>query len=465
MHNIFLTLYCKLKGSMEININILDYLGFDTPTKEQASTLNAMAAFVKEDNADDFLTLCGAAGTGKSSITSALVGYLNDRNIPYNIAAPTGRAARIIGRKTNCMNSTIHSMIYNVAVNKETGEVTFSVKMNEEAERTIFIIDEASMITTTVNNGELSLFKSSNSLLTDLITYVKSGNSKNKLIILGDRNQLPPINETESLALVPSYLEEKYSLKGNIYFLTEVKRQEDGSYIMKNAISTRQAIEENQSSSKVDAFKFNYISGAATKYVEDFRNHGSNYCISINPFHKGNQLFNQLVRERIFGKEAKMIEKGDWMLVTQKWSRNGQELFSGDHVTVEEINIDNAEYVGGLYFAQVKLKAKTLGGDDIIIDDYLMLDSITFPSGCLPIEKEKALRAERYRKNPIFRNSGHPQDDKYIGAIRLTHGYSITCHKAQGGEWQKVYMSSFNIPSLKYQYTAITRAVNSLVLY
>lgn len=94
-----------------------------------------------------------------------------------------------------------------------------------------------------------------------------------------------------------------------------------------------------------------------------------------------------------------------------------------------------------------------------------MLDSISFPSGCLPIEKEKSLRGEKYRKNPIFRESGFPQDDKYVGAIHLTRGYSITCHKAQCSEWQKVYMGTLNIPLLMYQYTAIIWAVKSLVLY
>lgn len=446
-------------------LNILDYLNFDLPTKEQTGALNAMADFVSENNCQDFYILCGAAGTGKSSITSALIGYLNDRNIAYNIAAPTGRAARIIGRKTNCLNSTIHSLIYSVDVNAETGEVTFTLKTNTENEKTIYIIDEASMITTLANNSELSMFKSKNSLLADLIAFVKTGNTANKLIFLGDRNQLPPINENESLALVPSYLESEFNLKGSLHFLTEVKRQEDGSYIMKNAVNTRIAIEENKSFSKIDAFKFNFISGAVTKFVQDYKSNDKDFCISINPFHKGNQLFNRLVRERIFGNTSKVLEKGDWMLVTQKWSRNGQELYNGDHVTVEEINLMSAEIVAGLYFAPIKLKAKSLSCEDIFIDDYILLDSISFPTGCLSIEQEKSLRGERYRKNKIFRESGFPQDDKYVGAIRLTYGYSITCHKAQGGEWQKVYMSTFNMPSLKYQYTAITRAISELVLY
>ncbi len=110
---------------METRINILDYLAFDAPTKEQVAALNTMADFVKKENTDDFYTLCGAAGTGKSSITSALIGYLNDRNISYHIAAPTGRAARIIGRKSNCLNSTIHSLIYHVNTENESGEVFF----------------------------------------------------------------------------------------------------------------------------------------------------------------------------------------------------------------------------------------------------------------------------------------------------------------------------------------------------
>lgn len=89
-----------------------------------------MSDFVKGDQADDFLILCGAAGTGKSTITSALIGYLNGRDKRYKIAAPIGRAARMLGRKTNCLNSTIHLLIYNVDVNPETGDITFLLKKN-----------------------------------------------------------------------------------------------------------------------------------------------------------------------------------------------------------------------------------------------------------------------------------------------------------------------------------------------
>jgi exodeoxyribonuclease-5 len=294
---------------------------------------------------------------------------------------------------------------------------------------------------------------------------VKAGNPQNKIIFLGDRNQLPPINENDSMALIPKYLEEMYSLKGSIQFLTVVKRQEDGSNIMQNAVNTRVAIESGKQNAAISAYKFNSIFTAAKHYVKDYRTNAPEFCISINPFHKGNQLFNRVVRENLYGNRVRTIEVGDWMLITQKWCRNGLELFNGDHVIVEAFDPNVIENVAGLFFSPIRLKAKNLAGVEVMIDDYVLIDSIQHPNGSLPIEQEKMLRGERYRKNPVYRNSGFMSDDKYVGAIRLTYGYSITCHKAQGGEWSKVYMSTFHIPSLKYQYTAITRAVDQLVIY
>lgn len=446
-------------------ISILDHLHFDCPTSEQKTALLNMAEFVKEENTNDFFILCGAAGTGKSSITSALTGYLNDRELPYYIAAPTGRAARIIGRKTNSLNSTIHSMIYRIDSNPETGEVNFILKQNESADFTLFIIDEASMVSSLPNNAELSLFKSKNSPLSDLISFVKTGNKKNKIIFLGDRNQLPPISEKESLALNPDHLEKKFGLKGSVNYLTEVKRQEDGSLIMKNAITTRKAIEENRFTAPIEGNKFGSLNNAFACMANDFRNNGNDFCISIGATHKTNNMVNEAVRKILFGNAAKPIVKGDLMLVTQKWTRNGQELYNGDHVVVEEIDLVSSEFVAGLYFCPIKLKCKNLKGEEFFIDDYLMLDSIKYPTGNLLVDMEKKLRGDRYRKCIPFRESGNPSDDRYVGAIRLTYGYSITCNKAQGGEWEKVYMNIYFIPSLKYQYTAITRAVSNLVLY
>lgn len=453
---------------MQNGITILDFLQFDCPTQEQKSALLAMAEFVKPDNKDDFFILCGAAGTGKTSITTALVGYMNSREIGYHIAAPTGRAARILGRKSKVLSSTIHSMIYLVNSDSKTGEVHFTLKQrdNEEEMSSIFIIDEASMVNAETYKQEDSLFLSEQSLLDDLIKFVKQYHSESKIIFLGDRNQLPPVHEQNSYALIPEYLENKFEWKGSYQILTEVKRQEDGSKIMKNAINTRIAIENNKQFSKLDSFKFGGgISGATTHYLNEYKKNGPDNSISIACSHVSNQLFNNIVREKLFGKNCKMIEKGDYLLVTQSWERNGQRLFNGDHVIVEDFDTKKTEIVAGLHFMPIKLKAKNIEGKVEIIEDYILLESITNPSGVLTLEKEKQLRHDRFAKNNVYRESKNPKEDRYIGAIRLTYGHSITCNKAQGGEWEKVYVNTFFMPNLKWQYTAITRAEKELLLY
>lgn len=450
---------------MENSKDILAYLNFETPTIEQTIALKAMAGFVEETNTDDFFILCGAAGTGKSSITSALIAFLNKKNFEYQIAAPTARAARILGRKAQCLSNTIHSLIYNCEPNKETGVVKCIPKVNNVIERTIYIIDEASMISTIISTDDNNLFISKKALNEDLANYIKSGNKSNKVILLGDRNQLAPVNETESKMLRPEFLKETFGWNGTAYFLTEVKRQDKESDIMSNAIKTRLAIENEVQSASMSFFKFSNIDAVIGKYAYEFLNNGSEHCISIGPSHKSNVFFNEMVRRRIFNAAPNKIVKGDWMLITQKWSRNGVQLYSGDHVTVLNIDYSKPEKVAEFTFVPIKIQAKAIDGSELIIDDYLMIDSLLFPSGNMGMDKEKSLRAARFKESRHYRESDNPMDDKYVGALRMTFGYSITCNKAQGGEWSKVFLSTIKIPSLKYQYTAITRAMENVFLY
>ncbi|EAR16642.1 ATP-dependent DNA helicase [Robiginitalea biformata] len=444
--------------------NILEFLQFSAPTADQKSALEKLEAFVSKRNKEDFFILSGAAGTGKTSITTALIGLLNHNGVHYKIAAPTGRAARILGRKARTINSTVHSLIYNAKPNPESGIIHLQPKKNEVMDYTIFIIDEASMISSVASKDDNALFQAKRSLLSDLIDFVKEGNANNKIVFLGDRNQLPPVHERVSQALSEVYLTQKFDLKGSVSILHEVKRQQDGTEILRNATLLSREIEAGGSQFALTGFAKTDIWSAVGEYARSYSSENVDRCISIGATHKMNAVFNGAVRRTLYGFGANTIEQDELLIITRQWKRNGHTLFSGDHLIVKEVFMSDLEEVAGLHFVPVKLKSKTLKGEDEYIEDYLLLESVVQPQG-LTSKQENNLRHERYTKNIVYRESGNAFDDRYVGAIRATYGHSITCHKAQGGEWDKVFLNSFYMPSLRYMYTAITRAQNTLVLY
>jgi len=439
---------------------IYNYLHFNRPTQEQKDVLKALENFISKENQDDFLILCGAAGTGKTSVTAAFIGLLNTLEIPYRIAAPTGRAARILGRKANTYASTIHSLIYNPVQDDKTGKVKFKFKRKFDIDQTFYIVDEASMIQKNVDQ-EAMLFEVENGLIFDLVRFIKGANPNNKIIFLGDRYQLPPIGELQSYALNKDYLMKAYNLTGTAHLLTEVKRQEDGSYILENAIETRKAIDRKERQYPIKGSQSRNIYSAADNYVADIRSKGLENSVAIGVSHKANNFFNDLVRQRIFKTASKILEAGELLIVTQNWRRNGINLYNGDHVELLAVDWDIQEQVAGLHFVAVKIKL-LFSEKEIIVDDYILLESITSPGGRINIHSENELRHERYTKNPRFRESKMPWDDRYVGALRLIYGHAITCNKAQGGEWNKVFINTFGIPSLKWQYTAVTRGITEI---
>jgi exodeoxyribonuclease-5 len=440
--------------------NILDFLHFSHPTKEQETVLKAMESFIEDKDPYDFLILCGAAGTGKTSVTAALIGYLNSLEKPYKISAPTGRAARILGRKAKTTTSTIHSMIYSPKSDNETGRVTFKLKIGHNSKPTIYIIDEASMIPKDVDK-ELGLFEVEKGLIFDLIDYIKKANVNNKIIFLGDHYQLPPIGELQSFALNKDFLEKTFNLKGSSYLLTEVKRQDDGSYILENATEIRNAIDNKKASYPIQGIQSRNIYSAADNYAKGTKEDGLENSVAIGVSNKANQFFNDLVRERIFGKAKKVLEVGDLLMVTQNWFRNGIQLYNGDHVELLNADWNIQEQVAGLHFVAIKVKL-LFAEKETIVEDFAIVESLISLGGKIDGALENELRRQRYIKNKIFRDSNMPRDDRYVGALRLMYGHAITCNKAQGGEWKKVYINTMGIPSLKWQYTAVTRAINEI---
>lgn len=442
----------------EIISGIHKYLHFGNPTTEQKNVLNALEKFVSEDDAYDFLIICGAAGTGKTSLTSALLGYLGELSIPYRIAAPTGRAARILGKKSNSITSTIHSMIYIPQTEQKTGVVSFRLKEATDQKTTIYIIDEASMISSEQTSGD-NLFVSDKSLLDSLVAFIKNANPENKIIFLGDHYQLPPIGEKHSFALQVDFLEKRYNLKGTAHLLTEVKRQEDGSYILSNATDIREAIDQNKQNHPIEGVQNRSIYSAADKYVKDLNAEGYENSVVIGVSHKANDFFNRLAREKMFGHAMKVLEPGDLLMVNRNWTRGESLLYNGDHVVLESVDWNLQEQVAGLHFVAVKIK--NLSNNEII-EDYALLETLLNPGAQIDKRKEQELRKQRYAKNLILRETDRPSDDRYLGALQLIYGHAITCNKSQGGEWNKVFINTLGIPSLKWQYTAVTRGINNI---
>jgi len=441
-------------------VTIMKFLHFSTPTKEQESVLKAMAEFVLDENPFDFLILSGAAGTGKTSVTSALIGYLNHLGKSYKIAAPTGRAARILGRKAKTTASTIHTLIYTPKSDTKTGKVTFRLKAGFNQKPAIYIIDEASMIPKDPA-ADSSLFEAERGLIYDLVNFIKKANVGNKIIFLGDQYQLPPIGEQQSIALNKSFLEQNFNMKGSAFQLTEVKRQEDGSYILTNATEIRQAIDAQQTHYPIAGNLNPTIYAAADNYVENMKSEGLENAVAIGVSHKANKFFNDLVRQRIFGRARQLLEKGDLLMVTRNWSRNGVQLYNGDHVELMAIDWKIQEQVAGLHFVAVKVRL-LFAEQEVLVEDYAIIECLLSPGGSIETGLENELRNQRYIKNKIFRESGMPDDDRYVGALRLMYGHAITCNKAQGGEWKKVFINTLGIPSLKWQYTAVTRGIEEI---
>lgn len=439
--------------------SIFNHLHFSNPTTDQKKVLTEMQSFITNKE-DDFFILCGAAGTGKTSITAAVIGYLNKVNKAYKIAAPTGRAARILGRKANTTASTIHSMIYNTKTDSKTGKVSFHLKNGFNSQPTLYIIDEASMIP---ENGSQNneLFSVQDGLIFDLIKYIKTANSKNQIFFLGDHYQLPPIGENKSCALSKEFLKSKFNLTGNSHLLTEVKRQDDGSYILQNATNIRQAIDKNITNHPIQGESNYNIHSAVDNYIRKKNSHGSENSIAIGVSNKANHFFNRLVRDKIFGKAKKVLEPGDVLMVTQNWKRNGISLYNGDQVELLSVDWSLQEQVSGLHFVPVKLKL-LFTENETIIEDFALVETLINPGGKVDSKKESELRRHRYIKNQILRESNRPSDDRYVGAIRLMYGHAITCNKAQGGEWNTVFINTWGIPSLNWQYTAVTRGISEI---
>ncbi|HSL85760.1 MAG TPA: AAA family ATPase [Bacteroidales bacterium] len=444
------------------------------PTDDQSAALKKIAGYICENTNDIIFLLTGYAGTGKTSIISSVVGTLDQLRIKSVLLAPTGRAAKVLSSFAGKQSFTIHKKIYRQKSSKD-GMGSFVLDRNIHR-NTFFIVDEASMISNFSN--DTSLF-GSGKLLDDLIEYVYSGTDC-KLVIVGDTAQLPPVGFTVSPALDEKALAE-YGFGVVSCEIKQVVRQSESSGVLMNATGVRHQIAENQLvRPSLDTVNFNDLIRVSGEDLIDEISASYGTCgmdgtiIVVNSNKQANR-YNQGIRNKIFFREEE-ISPGDMVMVVKNnyfitAEENGAGFIAnGDIAEVKRIR--KYEEIYGFRFADMTLRFIDY---DLETDSKVMMDVLHLDTPALQPEKNRelfhnVLADYLYLKTRRKQYEG-VRNDAYFNALQIKFAYAVTCHKAQGGQWKRVFIDQgmFNrqeitIDYLRWFYTALTRTTERVYL-
>ncbi len=425
---------------------------------------------------DEFpvMVVRGYAGTGKTTAISAFIKVLKDLRYKYILLAPTGRAAKVLSNYSGVKAKTIHKQIYRQKSLSDK-ESKFSLDFNKSRD-TIYIVDEASLIT--IGTGMESTLFGSGDLLDDLISYIKQ-NQGNRLILMGDSAQLPPIGMDESPALDLDYMSQ-YSKLISVT-LRDVVRQADKSGILYNATRLREQIEKGDTDSllfKDKGFEdFKRISGG--ELIEELDGAISKYGLDdVVVLCRSNlraNKYNMGIRQTVLFMEEQLT-RGDKLMIVKncyQFLENVPELdFIANGDVAELVRIGEYEERYGLNFAQATLKFPDY--DDVEIDAKIVLDTLQSVSPSLDKEQQKMLFDGVYAdyEDVTIRKKRMEKvrEDKYYNALQIKYATAITGHKSQGGQWKCVFVDNnlwkddIAMDDLKWLYTAITRGVEKVYL-
>lgn len=446
------------------------------PTSEQEITIDSFVNFLFSPKVDTIFLLKGYAGTGKTTLISALVKTLDQLKQKCVLLAPTGRAAKVFSHYAGHSAYTIHRKIYRQRTfSNELDNFVMNANLHQH---TLFIVDEASMI---ANEGLSGGMFGTGRLLDDLIHYVYAGQGC-RLMLIGDTAQLPPIGEEESPALSASMLE-GYGLEVTEHCLTQVVRQEQDSGILYNATSLRQYIAEEEYFSlpriKADGFPdIRIISGGELidTINECYDKAGMDETMIICRSNKRANLYNKGIRNTILYREDE-LNTGDLLMVAKNnyyWGADCKEMdfiANGDIAVVRRVRRTHEMY--GFRFADVTLCFPDY--NDLELDVKILLDTLHSDAPALTREEsERLFQAvqEDYGDITVKRERMKKiKEDTWYNALQVKYAYAVTCHKAQGGQWQRVfvdqgYMTEEMLTSDYYRwlYTAFTRATEVLYL-
>ena len=449
------------------------------PNEEKEGLFRLLGAFLVSPCREKCFLLKGYAGTGKTSVVSALVRALEGLQQPCILLAPTGRAAKVLARYSGKAAFTIHKYIYR---QQQLGVEAFSLADNRH-KQTLFIVDEASMLSATRDNGVFG----SGSLMDDLIKYVYSGDGCS-LFLLGDDAQLPPVGSDNSPALDADRLR-GYGLEVSAFSLTQVARQALDSGILANATLIREQL--NRSATLPDDTHFpttahDVQSLSSNEFIDTleqaYREVGEEETLIITRSNKRTNLFNQGVRARILWKEDE-LSAGDRLMVCKNnyfWTKDYENLpFIANGDMFEVVRLRHEREMYGFRFVEASLRAMDY---DFEIDCMLWIDSLLVDSPADTVALQKQLFTRIAEDYPEIRNRKELTkkifESPYYNALQVRFAYAVTCHKAQGGQWKRVFLdlpltvsSSTSFEGghpmqqreyLRWLYTAVTRATETL---
>ncbi len=533
-----------------VSEQIADLIGSHLPftlTPEQREAALRLGAFIADPRSERCFALRGYAGTGKTSLIGALVKVLKEAEIPVVLLAPTGRAAKVFSLHAGAPAHTIHRIIYR----QETfrGQDTpFQLAFNKH-KHTVYIVDEASMIASGTGTMGDSLF-GSGELLDDLIRYVYEG-AGNRLLLVGDTAQLPPVGEDESPALQRDVLL-GYGLLVSGMQLTQVVRQEEQSVVLENATALRTAIAAVQAEAatlhtsaagipvalppvtfggEVERMPGGELIEALYDAYGEFGTQGT---IVVTRSNKQANIYNNGIRARIFDREEPLT-RGDlvmavknnyyWLkpslspsglatppcppspvregedtlaieerhrsnvispsLTAEGWQSteggsDGKRLggaekpsgFIANGDVAEVVHFRNEHEQYGFRFADATLYFPDY---DEEVECRVMLSTLQSESPSLTHEEQsrlyEAVLAD-YAHLPSKRERLKAvREDPYYNALQIKYAYAVTCHKAQGGQWPRVFVDqgyiapeAQDISHLRWLYTAFTRTSDKLFL-
>ena len=448
-----------------------------TPTQKQDILLQQLSAFLFEPKNNSIYVLKGFAGTGKTTVIGAIVKNLWKIKMSSVQLAPTGRAAKVISNYSDKPANTIHRKIY-YPKKERGGGVSFTLQRNKHR-NTIFIVDEASMISD--NASESKLFENG-SLLDDLMSYVYSGH-KCKLLLIGDQAQLPPVKMDLSPALDERNLQMQFDKTVKSIELDEVMRQAETSGILKNATRIREFLNDEL----YEDFRFD-LSGQndVVRLIDgheimdalgdSYREYGNEGTAIIVRSNKRANLYNQQIRSRILFKEEE-VSAGDYFMVVKNnyfWLDTKSEAgFIANGDIIEILEIFSIKELYGFRFAEVKIQM-TDYPNLAPFETVLLLDTLTSETPSLSYEEGNKLYQEVMKdyadETSKYKKFMKVKNNKFFNELQVKFSYAITCHKSQGGQWETIMVEQPYLPNgmdkdyLRWLYTAVTRARKKLYL-